>query len=144
MNWDEYFVSLLAPVAAKSKDPSTKVGCIIVGPDHEIRSTGYNDLPRGIVHTDERLERPAKYLYTEHAERNAIYNAARNGTSLVGSTIYCDMYPCAECARGIIQVGIKRLVCTQEPRAGDSNWNASQLAAMEMMLEKGIEIDGKI
>jgi len=142
MNWDEYFISLLQPIAAKSKDPSTKVGAIIVGPNREIRSTGYNDLPRGVVHTDERVERPAKYLYTEHAERNAIYNAARNGVSVVGTTLYCDMFPCAPCARGIIQAGVTRLVCAQAPRTGDKNWEESQNAAMEMLLEAGVEVDG--
>src|ERR1019366_1039390 len=80
MSWDEYYLNMLELVASKSKDKSTKVGVIVVGPDNEIRSTGFNSFPRGINDDlEERQLRPAKYLYIEHGERNAIYNAARVG-----------------------------------------------------------------
>ena len=81
-SWDEYYLSICKIVATRSKDPNTQLGCIVVGPNHEIRSTGYNSFPRGIRDdVPERLERPTKYLWIEHAERNAICNAARAGTA---------------------------------------------------------------
>lgn len=110
MTWDEYFINLLEVVASKSKD-STKVGCVIVGPNNEIRSTGYNGFPRGSDdNCPERRERPEKYIWTEHAERNTIFNAARMGISLDGCISYQTWYPCCDCARALIQVGIKEIV----------------------------------
>lgn len=114
-SWDEYYLNICKVVASRSKDPNTQVGCIIAGPAHEIRSTGYNSLPRGIRdNLPERLERPAKYLWMEHAERNAIYNAARCGTALEGCTIYIELMPCMDCARAIVQAGIKEVVVSGE------------------------------
>jgi dCMP deaminase len=111
MRWNEYFMHLAEQVALKSKDDSTKLGAIVVGPDHEIRATGYNSFPRGINDDlPERQLRPEKYLYIEHAERNAFYNAARHGASLNGCTLYCSWIPCTACARAIIQVGISKVV----------------------------------
>jgi len=89
MNWDEYFVAIAELVCFRSKDRSTKVGAVIVGPDNEIRSTGYNSFVRGINDTiEERQQRPEKYFWFEHAERNAIYCAARHGASLKGYFFY--------------------------------------------------------
>ena len=106
-NWDEYYLGICKVVASRSKDPNTQVGCVIVGPAHEIRSTGYNSFPRGIRDDlPERLERPAKYLWIEHAERNAILNAARVGTATEGCTMYVDLMPCMDCGRAIVQAGI--------------------------------------
>ena len=114
MDWDTYFITMSFFVAMKSKDQSSKVGAVIVGPDNEIRSTGYNGLPRGVQdNTDmhpERHQRPTKYFYYEHGERNAIYNAARMGTKLAGCKIYTPGTPCADCARGIIQSGITEVI----------------------------------
>ena len=113
--WDEYYLNICKVVATRSKDPNTQVGCIIVGPAHEIRSTGYNSLPRGIRDDiPERLVRPTKYLWMEHAERNAIYNAARCGTPLEGCTIYIELMPCMDCARAIVQAGIGAVVVSGE------------------------------
>lgn len=103
-------MNMLDLVAARSLDKHTKVGCIIVGINNEIKSTGYNSLPRGVLHLDERLERPEKYKWIEHADRNAIYNAARIGVSLENCKMYLSFYPCIECARAIIQVGIKEVI----------------------------------
>jgi dCMP deaminase len=115
-DWDHYFLDICAVVARRSKDPSTKVGCVIVGPAHEIRSTGYNSLPRHIRDdVPERFERPTKYLWFEHAERNAIYNAARAGTALEGCSLYADLMPCMDCARAIVQAGIVEVI-TDETR----------------------------
>lgn len=109
--WDEYFMSLCYLVAMRSKDTSTKSGCVIVGPGKEILSTGYNSLPRGMDDSlEERYQRPLKYEFFEHCERNAIYNAARNGVSLLGSTLYVNWLPCMDCARAIIQAGISEVV----------------------------------
>jgi dCMP deaminase len=109
--WDEYYLDICKVVAARSKDPNTQIGCVIAGPAHEIRSTGYNSLPRGIRDdVPERLERPTKYLWMEHAERNAIYNAARCGTPLEGCTLYVEIMPCMDCGRAIVQAGIRQVV----------------------------------
>lgn len=107
--WDWKFIRLAYYISAWSKDPSTKVGCIIVGPDHEIRSTGYNGLPRGVSDLPERMERPQKYLWTSHAEENAIAHAARIGVSLKECTVYVTHIPCARCARALIQAGITKI-----------------------------------
>jgi len=144
-NWHEYFINMLGSVKMKSKDRSTQVGSIIVGPHHNILSTGFNGFPRGVKEThedvqgsyirssmretlekeiDKRHERPDKYLWTEHAERNAIYNAARHGIALEGSTIYISWLPCSRCARAIIQSGIKTIVVDAKDRAEkEEYWN---------------------
>lgn len=104
-------MNLLGPIASRSKDPNTHVGCVIVGPDNNIRSTGYNSFPRGIDDTiPERLERPEKYMWIEHGDRNAIYAAARVGTPLDGCKMYLPGLPCMDCGRAIIQVGIVEVV----------------------------------
>jgi dCMP deaminase len=110
-NWDDYFMQLIEVIATRSKDPNTQIGCVIVAPDNTIRSTGYNSFPRGIKDTiPERLERPEKYLWIEHADRNAIYSAAKAGVSLDGCRMYLPGLPCMDCARGIIQVGIVQVI----------------------------------
>ncbi len=112
--WDQRFMALSDMVAGWSKDTSTHVGCVIVGSDNAIRSVGYNGFPRGVNDDiDERYERPLKYWWTEHAERNAIYNSSRMGLSLQGCTMYLNGnhgFPCTDCARAIIQCGITQLV----------------------------------
>ena len=121
MNWVEYFYNIAEQVKEKSKDERTKIGAVIVGKDKEIVSTGYNSFPRGIEdYKKERQERPEKYYWFEHAERNAIYNAARIGVSTKGCTMYltCGI-PCADCARGIIKALIFicfRIHCLEKPR----------------------------
>ena len=113
--WDEYFLGMIKPVSTRSKDPNTKIGCVIVGPDREIRTTGYNSFVRGLRdNVPERLVRPEKYWWTEHAERNAIYNAARVGTPLKDCTLYVSTLPCVECARAIVSVGIREVVNSEQ------------------------------
>lgn len=140
MTWDEYFCRMLHLVASKSKDASTKVGAIIVGPDHEIRSTGYNGLPRGVhdLYNHSRYDRPAKYLWTEHAERNAIYNAARVGIPISGCTIYQSFHPCSDCARGIIQSGIVEVVIANVGL--DDKWTESTQVGIDMFIEAGVRL----
>jgi len=143
--WDERFLRMALQSCYWSKDRSTKVFCIIVGPDREIRSTGYNGMPRG-VNDDikERHERPMKYLYFEHAERNAIFNASRMGVPLLGCTLYVvsvpqSFPPCAECARAIIQAGIVRVVygASEVPE----RWRNSCNAAMAMFNEARVVVE---
>lgn len=106
---DTYFMNQLDGVAARSHDLRSKIGCKIVGPDGDTWTEGYNGLCRGIGDDGGlRLEPPEKYWWTEHAERNAIYNAARR--VLKGGTLYGSFCPCMACARGIVQVGIERCV----------------------------------
>lgn len=110
--WDLRFLEMASLVSTWSKDNSTKVGCVLVRTDKSIVSVGYNGFPRGIDDTiPERSQRPDKYLYTEHAERNALYNSLLNGSSVIGCTAYSTHLTCSDCARGLIQSGIKRFVC---------------------------------
>ena len=110
MKWDRRFLSLAHHIAQWSKDPSTKVGCVVVGPDREIRSTGFNGFPRGIEDSAERLEqRELKYPLICHAEENAIMHAARIGISLKGCTAYVTWPPCTRCARSLIQAGVREV-----------------------------------
>ena len=124
-----------------SRDPSTKVGALLLAPRSlEILSMGYNGMPRGIDDSiPERQARPAKYLYTEHAERNALYNANRRGIQLEGAIAIATLCPCADCARGFIQSGIAGLV-TSVPNLSDDRWDASFRVGQEMLLEAGVGI----
>ncbi|MBQ47556.1 MAG: hypothetical protein CMP10_08805 [Zetaproteobacteria bacterium] len=109
--WDMRFLELAKHISGWSKDPSTKVGCVVVGEDREIRSTGFNGFPRGISDDNDRLtDREKKYPLICHAEENAIMHAARIGVSLKGSTAYVTWPPCSRCARSLIQAGIKEVV----------------------------------
>lgn len=115
-SWDTYFVKLARHVATRSKDPSTKIGAVIVDPNNGVISTGYNSLPRGIDDTKpERFERPEKYKWFEHAERNAIYHAALGGRATKGGRIFLSCWvPCTDCARGIINAGITEVILGRE------------------------------
>lgn len=108
--WTEYLMGFAHHAAKMSKDLSTKVGCAVIGPNNEVRATGYNGLPRRVKDLPERLERPAKYLWTSHAEENAVAHAARIGVSLEGCVMFVTHHPCSRCARSIIQSGIKEVV----------------------------------
>jgi dCMP deaminase len=142
--WHVRFIELARLIASWSKDLSTKVGAVAVGPSREICSVGYNGLPRGVDDTIEsRYERPAKYIWTEHAERNLVYNASRIGVSLQGCHLYCTHFPCPDCARGIIQSGISWLFYPQdlseEARGFRERSHEAHLISLEMLLDAGIE-----
>lgn len=141
--WHRRFMEMAFLVASWSKDPSTKTGAIVVGPDREIRATGYNGLVRGVDdNKPERMERPTKYDFFEHAERNAIYNACLTGTPLKGCILYATHAPCTDCARAIIQSGIKMVVTNAvEPRPDikDATWRDKLAFSQEMFEEAGIE-----
>lgn len=110
--WDELHSDVAKAISKKSKDTSNKFGCVFVDPKTNIQLIlGFNGIPRGVCDSDPRRdERPEKYYWYEHAERNAIYNAARKGISLDGSVLYIGQVPCHKCARGILQVGCKQVI----------------------------------
>lgn len=144
--WDVLFMRLVYEVASKSKDKKTKIGAYIVGPDHEPISFGYNGMPRK-VNDDlpDRHERPKKYLYAEHGERNAIYSIVRTGGSIPkGSVMYTQGTPCADCGRAVIQSGISKVIVhTQFEeifRYLYDNWTESCDSTAEMFAEAGIEL----
>ncbi len=143
MNWTEYFLGIAEQVKLKSKDQSTQIGAVIVGIHYEILSTGYNSFPRGMDDSKiERQERPEKYFWFEHAERNAIYNAARIGVSLKNSTIYLTSgLPCMDCARGIVNSGIKIVWCKKEcTTKNKEKWEESQMKSLQLLNECGIQV----
>ena len=143
MNWTEYFRNLANNVKLKSKDINTQIGAVIVGEDNEIVSTGYNSFPRGLDDTiEERQVRPEKYFWFEHAERNAIYNAARIGVSTKGTTMYLShWFPCSDCARGIINAGITTIYCD---KPDDTSKSSSYIESFKRSREMLIEADVKI
>jgi dCMP deaminase len=127
-------------VSGWSKDRSRGVGTVIVSPWRDIRATGYNGFPRGIDdEVPERHERPTKYLFTEHAERNAIYAAARLGFALEGCSLYTTLFPCVDCARAVIQSGIATVI-TPKPDFDDPKWGADFLVAELLLTESGVTI----
>ena len=109
-DWDSYFMAMCFLIAQRSLDPSTKHGCVIVDDSHTILSVGYNSPPRGSFESEIPLTRPEKYPFMEHSESNAIINAARTGTSLVGGTAYITGCPCENCFRKLMGVGIKNII----------------------------------
>lgn len=140
MNWDRYFMEMARLAATRSKDRSTKVGCVLVGPDNEVVSTGYNSFPRGINDdVPERHERPEKYKWTEHAERNAIYNAARVGTPTKGTRAYLPWFPCMDCARAMVQAGVVEVVGIK-PDLTDPRWGEDFARAETLFAEAGVAV----
>tara|TARA_B100000085_G_scaffold49367_3_gene42678 strand:+ start:5217 stop:5684 length:468 start_codon:yes stop_codon:yes gene_type:complete len=138
--WDLRFLELARHISDWSKDPSTKVGCVVVGPDREIRSTGFNGFPRGIMDDDNRLNnRQKKYPMICHAEENAIMHAARIGISLKGNTAYVTWPPCSRCTRSLIQAGINEVVYPSNVEIPE-RWEEDFSIAMDMMKEAGISI----
>ena len=193
-SWKQYFIDLTIAVASKSKDPSRQVGCVIVGPDSEIRSTGFNGFPRGVRETSNfehevvdvdkdiqtqntlykcscgkiiedkysddinkvpahfgdrdkvlsrRWDRPQKYQYVEHAERNAIYNAARMGVPLNGCIAFVSLAPCVGCSRALAQAGIVEVYGPAFPAADDITYTEYHFDIAQIILqEAGINYYG--
>ncbi|MDG2395081.1 dCMP deaminase family protein [Candidatus Thioglobus sp.] len=138
--WDQRYLALAKEVSTWSKDPSTQVGAVTVGSKKEVLSQGFNGFPRGINDSDERYnDRDTKYKLVVHAEMNAIYNATYSGTSLDGATLYVYGLPiCSECAKGIIQVGIKKVVVEKSKEL--DNWNESVQLSKAMFDEANVEL----
>lgn len=143
MDYKKY-IHLAQAHAVLSKDPATKVAALILGPYGEIRASGYNGAPRGChADEDERKHRPLKYIWFSHAESNAIANAARAGTNVDECTIVVTHPPCMECAKLLVQAGIKRVVTRVEPLTGDSDfskrWRESMRNTVALFDECGVE-----
>jgi dCMP deaminase len=134
-SWLSHFIKEAELIASKSKDPRTKVGAVIVGPELEIISKGYNGLPRGVA-DDWRLYAFNKNDYMVHAELNAILNCARLGVSPKGASIIVQFHPCTECSKAIIQSGIS-VVYTPKIQEGNP-WSGSQLRGLNLMAEAGV------
>lgn len=137
-SWDHTFFDMIDVIAKRSDDPNTKLGAIIVSPDNDIISIGYNGLPRGIDPSKANTTRPTKYAFMAHAEENAILNCVRNNTVIPESSrLYVQMVPCVVCTRAIIQSGIKMVVIgdtkSSNPKWED-DWKTSQL----MLVEAGV------
>lgn len=132
--WHLRFLKLAEHISSWSLDPNTKLGSIIVDDKKRIISVGYNGFPRGVSDLEERYDdRPTKYLFVAHAERNALDNAPM---MVDNCTLYCTLEPCVECAKSIIQKGISKVVTYQPKREDTFNWNVSR----QMFKEAGVEL----
>jgi len=141
ISWDEYFMGIALFSAQRSKDNSTQVGACIVNSDKKIVSMGYNGMPTGCIDDEMPWERTGdtsldtKYPFVCHAELNAILNSSLNGVN--GATLYVTLFPCNECAKAIIQCGIKKVVYLENKYADTESVKASV-----MMLEKcGVAVE---
>ena len=138
--WDLRFIGLAQHISTWSKDPSTKVGCVVVGEDREIRSTGFNGFPRGINDDEDRLmDREKKYPLICHAEENAIMHAARIGVSLKDSTAYVTWPPCSRYTRSLIQAGIKEIVYPETGKVPE-RWIEDFTISDSMLNEAGVAV----
>lgn len=139
--WDQRYLGLAEEVAQWSKDPSSKVGAVAVGTKGQVLAQGYNGFPRGINDSLTRYyDRDRKYELVVHAEMNVIYNATYNGVSLDGATLYVTGLPvCSECAKGIIQVGIRRVVMKDVDTS--KKWEDSWRKTQEMFNEASIQFE---
>lgn len=138
ISWDEYFMGVSILSGMRSKDPNTQVGACIVGTDHRILSMGYNGFPNGLSDEDFPWDREGdaletKYPYVTHSELNAILNY--RGGSLEGSTLYVSLFPCNECAKAIIQAGIRTVVYENDKYNG----TPMNIAAKKMFDAAGIK-----
>lgn len=138
ISWDEYFMGLAHLSALRSKDPNTQVGACIVDNEHKVVSIGYNGMPRGCDDENMPWQREGsfletKYAYVVHAELNAILNSPR---SLRDCTIYVSLFPCNECAKAIIQSGIKKVIYESDKYATADN----VIASKKMLNEAGVTL----
>ncbi|MBQ8238957.1 MAG: dCMP deaminase family protein [Oscillospiraceae bacterium] len=136
ISWDEYFMGIAMLAAKRSKDPNTQVGACIVSEDNIIISTGYNGMPKGCSDDEFPWNRDGavnKYAFVVHAELNAILNA--NGRDLRGSRVYVALFPCNECAKAIIQSGVKEVLYLSDKYAD----SMSTLASKRMLEAAGVK-----
>ena len=137
--WDLRYLELAYKISTWSKDPSRKIGAVAIGSKGQVLSQGFNGFPRGIIDVPHRYEdRPTKYKYVVHAEMNCIYNATFSGVSLDGASLYVWGLPvCSECAKGIIQVGIKQVFWDTD-QVVPSIWVDSLELTSSMFNEAGV------
>lgn len=139
-DWDKRFIELTHSIAQWSKDKSKKVGAVIVDEDRRVISTGYNGIVQGCNdEAEERHIKPLKLMFFEHAERNAIFACAKSGIKTKGCTMYLTWFPCSDCARAIIQSGIRKVVC-YHPDLNDDTWGKMFAVSQEMLVEAGVEL----
>ena len=137
ISWDEYFMGIALLAARRSKDPNTQVGACIVSQDNIINSTGYNGMPKGCSDDEFPWDREGpetKYPYVVHAELNAILNA--NGRDLRGSRLYVSLFPCNECAKAIIQSGVREIRYLSDKYAD----TPATLASKRMLNAAGVKL----
>ena len=139
ISWDEYFMGVAKLTAERSKDPNSQVGACIVSPDHKILSMGYNGFPKGCEDDEYPWAREGdtldvKYTYVTHAELNAILNFRGGTTGLEGASLYVTLFPCNECAKAIIQTGIRHVVYESD-KYGDL---PSTIASKKMFDSAGV------
>lgn len=139
-SWDQFFMGLAGVYSQRSKDPSTKVGCVIVRPDKTVCSMGFNGFPRRMEDRELRyINREDKYRRTIHAEMNALLFARE---PLDGYTLYCSEIPCcSRCAVHIIQAGVARVVVPSQDREAMTRWREDTQLAMEYFMECGVRVD---
>ena len=134
--WHRFYLDLAQFWSQRSRDISTKVGAVIVRDDHTQASVGYNDLPRGMKHLDERYsDRDWKLAAIVHAEANAILNSRE---PVKGMTLYCTFHPCASCASLIVQSGIKRVITPE--REMPERWAFNMNIAKTILSEGGVDL----
>jgi len=144
--WDKKFLKLAAEIATWSKDPSRQIGAVAIGPNRNMLATGYNGFPRGVYDTEDRLtDRNEKYKFIVHAEMNCIYNATHNGVSLDGAHLYVHGLPvCHECAKGVVQVGIARVIMPDDVWVLDENIENDKKWIESWRLTKQIFTEGNV
>lgn len=143
MDWVEYFLDIAETVSRKSKDPSTKVGCVVVGDGNSIVSTGYNSFARGVHDRPDnpRWERPAKYKWVVHAELNALLNAARTGARTEGCTAIVQVHPCSQCANALVNAGIKQVIVARNGKTPHMHTQGDDLMmASTIFQEAGVTV----
>lgn len=140
--WDSRYIDLAEHISSWSKDPSSKIGAVAIGENGQVLSTGYNGFPRGIEDSEARLyDRETKYSMIVHAEMNVIYNASLSGVSLRGATLYVVGLPiCNQCALGIIQSGINRIVIRANDLEKSLKWQDAWNVSKALFKEAGVTI----
>jgi len=136
---DHLAMGLARAATEDSKCEGRIVGCVLLGKHGEILASGTNTLPTGCDHREDHIMSPGKYQWVEHAERSAIYGAARNGTPLGGSTAYTTLFPCCDCARGLIESGVSRVV-SYTPDLNDPRWGENFKVSLRMFSESGVDV----
>jgi len=131
-------LALCQHVAQESPD-SKKVGCVITTPQDKVLVSACNHFVHGAAQTPERLQRPTKYMWIEHAERNAIYKAASAGIPLKGTTMYINWWPCIDCCRAIIQSGISKIVSSRGPDFNHPRWGDQFRVVQQILNESDVE-----
>jgi len=146
LSWAEYFIRMAYLVSHKSKDLSSKIGSVLTR-DNMVLSCGFNGIPKGCNDNAEyRNERPEKYYFYEHSERNCLYFAARNGINTNNSVLYTLAVPCSDCARGLIQAGVSKVYYHYQHNANfefeNPKWAESVKRSLEMFDESGVKCIG--